>query len=287
MYPPDRSDLISIPNGIAARGDFGVRWWSRKFMDAIEASEDASSDRFAQGMDYARLGQALRLDIGAGIIRATVQGARHTPYEVEIHIRLFSDDEWHKAGTVLASRAVFLAQLLSGEMPPDIAQAFDAVGLPLFPVPDRLDFVGSCTCPENVKLCKHIACVCYLLAERLDEDPFILFGLRGRDRDKILSDLRDLRPVAPAAHQMESAIPTVAVAVEPAVETRTYWQSLPALSEEHVPSVIGQGDVFLRELDPALRVQVESDLWDTLSSVYEAASNSARALLDNEQTNEH
>jgi hypothetical protein len=41
--------------------------------------------------------------------------------------------------------------------------------------------------------CKHLAAVCYVLAERFDADPFAVLALRGRDREALLADLRERR----------------------------------------------------------------------------------------------
>jgi len=44
--------------------------------------------------------------------------------------------------------------------------------------------------------CKHLAAVCYVLAERFDADPFAMLALRGRDRETLLADLRERRAEA-------------------------------------------------------------------------------------------
>ena len=274
----DRSDLVAVQGGIAARGDFGVRWWSRRFVDAAAKASGASPDRLAQGMDYARLGQTLSLDVAGGTVSAVVQGTAARPHDVGLRLRALSDAEWRAAAGVLASRAVFAAQLLSGEMPAEVETAFASAGVALFPEPDRSDFSWSCSCPEGGKFCEHAACVCYLLAERLDEDPFALFAMRGRRRDEVLADLRAMRPEAPAA---SSAGAQSAPAAAPAsAEARTYWGSLPAMAEERPVVLPGQGDALLRELDPALRLRADPALWDVLGAVYAAASEGANAMLD-------
>jgi len=65
----------------------------------------------------------------------------------------------------------------------------------LFPL-KRGDLETDCSCPDYSNPCKHIAAVYYLLGERFDEDPFVLFQLRGRPKDQILSALRTQRTVA-------------------------------------------------------------------------------------------
>jgi uncharacterized Zn finger protein len=59
------------------------------------------------------------------------------------------------------------------------------------------DIVFECSCPDDWgDPCKHAAAVYYLLAEQLDHDPFILFHLRGRTREQVLSALRGHRSAA-------------------------------------------------------------------------------------------
>jgi len=50
-----------------------------------------------------------------------------------------------------------------------------------------------CSCPDHANPCKHIAAVFYILAERFDDDPFLIFRWRGRSRETLLENLRELR----------------------------------------------------------------------------------------------
>ncbi|MBU7037515.1 MAG: SWIM zinc finger family protein, partial [Theionarchaea archaeon] len=50
-----------------------------------------------------------------------------------------------------------------------------------------------CSCPDWANPCKHIAAVYFLLAERFDEDPFLIFHLRGRTKEEIINVLREKR----------------------------------------------------------------------------------------------
>jgi uncharacterized Zn finger protein len=82
-------------------------------------------------------------------------------------------------------------------MPRDIERVFEAVGLSLFPANER-DLAMDCSCPDHAVPCKHLAAVCYVLAERFDADPFQILALRGRHRDALLEELRARRSAAPA-----------------------------------------------------------------------------------------
>ncbi|NIM07134.1 MAG: hypothetical protein GTN65_16315, partial [Armatimonadetes bacterium] len=59
--------------------------------------------------------------------------SRRTPYKVSIQVKALSDAQWEKVIDALASQALFTAQLLAGEMPQDIEEAFAAAGVSLFP----------------------------------------------------------------------------------------------------------------------------------------------------------
>jgi uncharacterized Zn finger protein len=92
----------------------------------------------------------------------------------------------------MASKAVFSARLLSGEMPQNIEEAFSDSGISLFPK-KKADLKTDCSCPDWSNPCKHIAAVYYLLAEQFDSDPFLIFKLRGRSKEDIVEALRSFR----------------------------------------------------------------------------------------------
>jgi uncharacterized Zn finger protein len=47
--------------------------------------------------------------------------------------------------------------------------------------------------------CKHLAAVAYLVAERFDDDPFLILRWRGRDRTTLLAGIRSRRDDAEPA----------------------------------------------------------------------------------------
>ena len=184
---------IEVTDGIKAkskRGKFVKNWWADRWINALKNFMD--SGRLSRGRSYARRGQVLEIDVEPGLISARVQGSRHRPYGVSIQLEPFSDRRWRKVFDTLAEQAIFAAQLLNGEMPPDIEQVFDAIQVSLFPA-TRDDLRTNCSCPDWINPCKHIAAVYYLMGERFDADPFLLFELRGRSKDEIIASLRERR----------------------------------------------------------------------------------------------
>jgi len=190
---------IDVEDGIKAksrRGKFVENWWADRWIKALKNLID--SGRLSRGRSYARRGQVINIDIEPGRIASRVQGSRRRPYKVSIQLKLLSKRQWNKVFDALAEQAIFAAQLLNGEMPPDIEEVFDAVQVPLFPA-SRGDLQTDCSCPDWANPCKHIAAVYYLMGERFDEDPFLLFELRGRGKDDIIAALRERRAVGMAA----------------------------------------------------------------------------------------
>jgi uncharacterized Zn finger protein len=172
------------------RGAFGSSWWAKRWIGVLEGFGWGS--RLTRGRSYARNGSVLDMTIASGEVTARVQGSSPRPYKVSIGIKPLTDAQWDNASDAMAQEAIFAAKLLAGEMPQEIEQAFQAAKVPLFPQSAR-DLVTDCSCPDYANPCKHIAAVYYLLGERFDEDPFLLFALRGRTQQQIMAALRARR----------------------------------------------------------------------------------------------
>jgi uncharacterized Zn finger protein len=146
--------------------------------------------RLVRGRTMAR-GGVSDLVVAPGTVSATVRqgkGAR----SVVITLPTFTDTEWSTATGALAGQVRHLADLLDGRMPEDVDEVLGAAGLSLFP--GRGDLASTCTCAsKDADPCAHGAAVHYALARTFDEDPFLLFALRGRDRARLLAALRAAR----------------------------------------------------------------------------------------------
>jgi uncharacterized Zn finger protein len=184
---------LEAEGGIKARskrGAFAQNWWATRWIQALERLVDAG--RLGRGRTYARKGQVISIEEMKGGVTARVQGSRRTPYKVTIQVEPLSDAQWEKVIDALAGQAVFAAQLLAGEMPQDIEEAFATAGVSLFP-DQRGDLITNCSCPDWANPCKHVAATHYILGEQFDEDPFLLFRLRGRSQEQTVEAMRQRR----------------------------------------------------------------------------------------------
>jgi uncharacterized Zn finger protein len=180
-------------DGIVARtqrGEFGETWWAKRWIAAVESV--GWGGRLTRGRSYARGGAVTKLDITPGKISASVQGSQPKPYRISISVPQLSNAIWERAIDAMAEQALFSAKLLAGEMPQEIEEAFVQAGVKLFPS-SAAELVNTCSCPDPVRPCKHIAAVYYLTGERFDEDPFLFFELRGRGREQVMKALRARR----------------------------------------------------------------------------------------------
>jgi uncharacterized Zn finger protein len=190
-YP--REPPRPVKDGIKAkskRGEIGETWWSQRWIKVLKSFHMGA--RLDRGRSYARRGQVVSIDVQKGVVVAEVQGTRKKPYTVTIELPVLSDDEWDTVTGVMASQALFAAKLLSGEMPQHIEDAFYEADMCLFPS-SKEELDTDCSCPDWANPCKHIAAVYFLLAEQFDEDPFLIFTLRGRTKEDIIKVLREKR----------------------------------------------------------------------------------------------
>jgi uncharacterized Zn finger protein len=286
---------ISVEGGIKARsqrGAIGEKWWSQRFIAVLESY--GMSGRLQRGRSYARRGQVLEFDLSVGKVTARVQGSRPQPYKVTITVLPLTTAQWKTVESRLAAQALFRAKLLAGEMPAEIEQVFADCGTPLFPR-SYSDLDMRCSCPDWEVPCKHLAAVCYVLAEAFDDDPFAMLAWRGRDRDTLLAALRGTGqrpssggPGAGMHGRAEAGASVVAVDLADASATRAvladvagpplaqagdFWSPglsqarLRALAAPAAPAAVP--DLLLRMFDPPPLTVRGKDLRTVLSAAYE------------------
>lgn len=187
-FPPP-SKPRRVRGGIKAqskRGAFGERWWAKQWIGVLEGF--GLGARLTRGRSYARQGQVIEIAIEPRGVRAKVQGSRKAPYAVTIAVKPLAPAQWRQVAAKIAQAPRFAAMLLNDEMPEDIEDAFRAAECGLFPR-SVADVRTECSCPDWSNPCKHVAAVYYLIGEEFDRDPFLLFALRGIDRNAILAAL--------------------------------------------------------------------------------------------------
>ena len=269
-YDHEYSRPIDVKGGIRAasrRGDFGTTWWAKRWMETLEQFNIGA--RLSRGRSYARRGQVVSINIRNGIVEAEVQGSRNRPYHVAISVKTIDANDWERLRQAFAEQPVIAASLLAGRMPENIEDTFGAVGLSMFPTTGD-DLETDCSCPDWANLCKHVAAVYLLLGEEFDRDPFLIFRMRGMDREDLLGE--EFRYSA-------QTIEGPPLAPEPLPEDHdVFWANpLPALAGADL------GAITAPELHAALPQQLgrfpfwqsELELIPALRTIYQDASRKA------------
>jgi uncharacterized Zn finger protein len=188
-FPPAKPRKADGIVAKSKRGAIGATWWSQRFLTVLEGF--GLGTRLTRGRSYARSGQVLEVVVRPGEVLASVQGSERKPYNVVMDIDVFQPEQWARVERRLAASAQYCAELLAGRMPEDIETVFGDSNLTLFPTSREFD--TDCTCPDWQNPCKHIAATCYILAERFDQDPFLILAWRGRSRAELLRRIETYR----------------------------------------------------------------------------------------------
>lgn len=223
---------------------FGTTWWGRLWISGLEKLGDDYENRLPRGKKYAEEGAVSHFVVVPGEIQAKVHGRK--TYNVTLGLPALTTMQWERALERIALESRFVASLLAGEMPQGLDETFREAGASLYPrVPKELQ--THCDCPDWANPCKHVAAVCYIMAEALDRDPWLLFDLRGKTKEEVLDALQ--------AH-LDAALPVDAA--EPAPRKRGRPRK-----------VISVADMLSRKgeaMDPWMRI--DADDYDRLAAKF-------------------
>lgn len=259
---------------------FSKTWWGKRFIEALE--QFTESARLTRGRSYARNGKIKEYHLEQGKIAAQVRGSvnpyfgvyTEPLYNITIEIEPIKTADWSKALTYLGSKASLVSKLLLNEVPDNIDEAFSELNLHLLPQTQK-DFQTSCSCPDWENPCKHIAGVYYLVASQLDQDPLLLFELRGISRSKLQQELAK----SPLGKILSEAMEAEEISLEPvtsyytkpekvqrldAVSLKEFWhsthrlpQTVDVVKAASIPAILvkkgGDFPPFGRKMDLLLK----------------------------------
>lgn len=229
-YRPKGQDLPEEPAGPAPIAGISVQpagWIAERFRRLCEQA--APPEQYAEGQEYARVGQTRRLEILAGLIRAKIQGRMPEAYQTEVRLPVLTAAQWDEFLGKVVEHTRYAAGLLAGELPASIEDLTLPMGVRLFPAAPS-DLALSCTCDVFRGLrrdqdgrivepapgeataaeraqpwCKHVCCAILLVADRLSREPFALFRLRGMAEEDVIVRLRERRLAAGVAKSAAGA----------------------------------------------------------------------------------
>lgn len=236
-------------------GRRGLSWWARAF---VAAMEDAALDAvlLRRGRRFAGSGRVGPITVSPGRIAAAVEDPDGM-YDVAVHLTELTGAEWDRLLEQVTAESGHLAALLDGEVPRSLVRSAEAADVPLLPTIGDLE--SDCDCPDIGDPCQHAAAVCYQTAWLLDDDPFVLLLLRGRDPEELLGapglrtdvDATDVEADVDRPVPAESAYAARPAAL-PAMPPASRRQSGPALP---VPPELPPDALTLLAADAASRAR--------------------------------
>lgn len=236
---------------------FAKTWWGERFLSALEAFTDRG--RLERGRAYSTDSRIKQWLLKDGKVEAKLRGNinayfgvyKEPTYKVSVQMVHLTEGQWQKIIHQLTQRASFIARLLLNEIPENIESVFADAGVHLLPKSYQ-DFKVSCDCPDYEVPCKHIAGVCYRLAGQLDQDPFLLFEMRGLASAKLLQQLAE-SPLGKVLSDARNRTNTELVSVTSFytrpiptklpkdISLKSFWQGqqpLPKTIEPSIPATI-------------------------------------------------
>jgi uncharacterized Zn finger protein len=248
-------------------------WVEQRVWRLVEHAADG--DQLREGIEYARGGQTRRIDYIAGKVEASVQGRRPRAYITRLSLPRFTPDDAARAIRALGEQARFAAKLLAGELPPTIDDVFAPLGLSIFPA-DADEFEITCSCKEEHRWCKHAICIAALVAEKMAEDPFLVFECRGVDKENLVEGLREQRSLGAAgpgptpvyAAHVAGLSDTPPVPLED--EAVAFWRIKPGVEMPSIPVETPEvSHPLLRRLGPSPFQESRFPLVGLLATCYD------------------
>ncbi len=156
-------------------------FWGEAWCDHLESFSDFEN-RLPRGRTYVRNGSVCHLAIKKGKVEAKVSGSEL--YNIRIRIKTLPAKKWGAVKRRCSGQIGSLLELLRGDLSDNIMQVVTDRQNGLFPLPGEISF--DCDCPDWAVMCKHVAAVLYGVGARLDQDPALLFRLRGVNHDELI-----------------------------------------------------------------------------------------------------
>ncbi|KJK38090.1 SWF or SNF family helicase [Streptomyces variegatus] len=165
---------------------FAQTWWGQAWLKALEGTA-LDSAQLKTGRRLARAGAVGAVSVRPGRLTAVVQDRDRTAHRADVLLEELSPGQWDRFLDMTAERAGHVAALLDREMPPHLVEDAADSGVELLPGLGDLEPECDCGAWDH---CGHTAALCYQVARLLDQDPFVLLLMRGRDETTLLEDLQ-------------------------------------------------------------------------------------------------
>ncbi len=169
-----------------AKRTYGKTWWGKEWLQAIQYID--YNNRLARGKAYANKGAVLDFEINENNeIQAEVSGSSYYNYTQTIKCQQLSDVQKKTFIDKLIQQPYLLSKLLNRNLPKELIALAKEHDINLIPKSWK-DLKMNCSCPDWAKPCKHLAAVIYIMVSEIDQNPFLVFKIKGLH---IIKELKD------------------------------------------------------------------------------------------------
>ncbi len=156
-------------------------FWGQAWCNHLESFSDYEN-RLPRGRTYVRNGSVCHLAIAKGKVDAKVSGSEI--YKLRIRIATLPAKKWAAVKRRCSGQIGSLIELLRGSLSDNVMEVVTDRDNGLFPKPGEISL--DCNCPDWAVMCKHVAAALYGVGARLDDEPELLFRLRGVNHKELI-----------------------------------------------------------------------------------------------------
>ncbi|NLK62413.1 MAG: DEAD/DEAH box helicase [Fusobacteria bacterium] len=166
------------------KNKYGHTWWGKEWLNAF--SNIDIQNRLTHGKSYLNNSENIR-DIvitGEGLV-ASVKSDKPKPYTVKIKMKNYTNDDKFKILEILNKNKNYISSMLLGKINEEFIDELKKNEIKIFPK-NWSDIEANCDCDDWAVPCKHIVAVMYIIANKIDKNPFLIFEIHNYN---IKSDL--------------------------------------------------------------------------------------------------
>ncbi len=163
-------------------------WWGEQWLTTLGNIDQ--DDRLQRGKMYAKKGLVIDITVKEGLIDGKVLGSNPLPYRVKLIVPTFSESQKDKIVAQVTKNPLMLSELIKGNLPQGLNFFCECQKIQLFPTLWS-SLNAFCNCPDSSVPCKHIAATIYVLADKINQNPFLIFEMRGLNLKYILGDKKE------------------------------------------------------------------------------------------------
>lgn len=258
----------------------GEAWWTSKFLNMMRPGKDTS--QLVKGRRLAERGQVMVTGIYAGGADAIVLGAVGGSHRVSVWVNDLGDD-WEVVFRIFAGNHLLFTRLLAGDYSERLNSLLEEADIGIIPSSlEDLDY--RCTCESEHHTCSHIVATYMALGTHVNDDPMVMFLLRGKTREEILSGVAEYSAPEPEeSGKIQTDMGDEKPEPADPVDINRYYDPDPDLAhiKFRVASPPGKETDIIRLFGPSPFRLGKVDLADMIAAIYPEAARYIRENRNN------